>query len=286
MVGVEFEKLLIGFPVFSMALLGLPIQGMTILYFRRKPSLQITAFDLVLADTILATVLLTLSVVATYIAYLTWYPDKVPMLLTLALCSIFSINANFFVASCAVTIFLKYFYLKLGIGFMGLSDFQIRYAAFLAKLSLAFLYVLIDNFGPVQNEVLPFVLLTHGSADYEPVIYGGMGGGIALILILIATFVTQRKATALNQTSKEEIVLVKIMAYPTVISVIQFFAYSFIKRTNRDHTFVENLLLMWIFCCFTVIFPFGVISRNTRIKDFILTKLGLKKNSQTNQQTI
>lgn len=279
---VEIGMFFVRFSVILMTILGLPAQSFTIAYFHQKPPLQKTAFDSVLIDTLIASVFFTLSVIAGYMAYFTSYPDEAPKILTLVVCSTFSITAAFFLGSCFVTILLRYFYLKLGIEFMGMSDFQIKYAAFTAKFSFAFLCCLVDNFGPVKNKILPFVLLSKGTKDYEPVFYSGFGTFASFFLIIIATLVTQRKAALLNQSNEEQKKLVKIMTFPVVVTSMMFiyFTISDSYYSHDDLLLRYHLLLLWVFCCFTMIFPFALICKNPRIKDFILTKLRLKNNTQ------
>jgi hypothetical protein len=143
-------------------LVGLPLNGLIIQYLWKKPPHSQTPFDFILTDTMFSGQILCLFHILDMILGL--FPIETVSCSTtsFALAIPSYLAFNFFMNSCQVTILAQFIHIKLGIDALEYPDRTVRLSSLVMKLLLTVFMVCMDQFGPIQTDILASKILCPG----------------------------------------------------------------------------------------------------------------------------
>lgn len=254
--------LVIGSTLTPSVIFGLTANFLIVSYLHHKSEAQKTPFDLVLADTII-----TASVFGPYfcLVYSTiWIFAPVQILTNWILSFPFYFIGTFFLCSCQVTILLKYFYLKYGIDLLGLSDTSIQKLSLLAKFCLTCFSIILDVFGPFQNDAISFSMLGE-TEGVEPRVQNGLGLLLTFLFLGISSFFTQKQANSMNMDNQNE-----QNSTILVMAIIAIFTGLFgVITLILKEEIIYHFMIIWLIEVVLVFLPSLVISRNPQLNEYI-----------------
>ena len=139
--------------------MGIPTHCLIISYLVTKPSLYKTAFDFIMIDTVLSLIVFILSTYSVVMVGLCM--NIVPYTVNVFLSYIMYLSTHFFFISCIVSVLTKHFFIRHPDLMWGTSDTKLRKESFGIKILFLVVLVAIDQFGPIQANVMPFQFLSY-----------------------------------------------------------------------------------------------------------------------------
>lgn len=159
-------SIIFGVIITILFLMGCHLNICVICYLARKPSACKTAFDLVLIDTIISTLLYSFTLYCGDILYI-GFSAQVSHDVIVTFTIIQYIAIHLFFASWFVTMCVKYLYLFHGYLMLECSDSMIRETVLFFRIFLVIIYIILDFNGPFSNTPSIFYLLASQHSRYS-----------------------------------------------------------------------------------------------------------------------
>ena len=137
---------------------GIPINGFLILYLRKKPQNLRTALDLVIIDANIAVIIFSILIVLLLIIYTCLSP--LSYFSSMAFIVILMLSGHFFLNSIFAAMLVKFIYISFGSLMLELPNKTIRKYVYNMKFLMILVSIILDNFGPIQNEPAPWSLIS------------------------------------------------------------------------------------------------------------------------------
>ena len=142
-------------------IVGLFKYALIIAYISKKNSVQKTALDLVLIDTIMS--LMFYSIISFTCCFLgLWVP--LPYWVNGLMTTLLLVITTFTLVSMLVTICLKILMILYSQFFFNVSEYKVRHLTLFLKFFLLLICLLLDNFGPISKDPTIFSFLKRGSS--------------------------------------------------------------------------------------------------------------------------
>lgn len=128
-----------------------------IFYLKQKPTATKNAFDLVSIDLIFAAFLFSLTLYVIVLIYVFFGP--IPLIFSSIFVCIQLLLSHFFLVSFFFTMLLKYLFIFHEYLLFEYSDTKIRIIFLVMKLCSVLVFAILDNFGPLQINPIPFQII-------------------------------------------------------------------------------------------------------------------------------
>lgn len=256
-----WKEITFGIATSLILIFGLSSNYFIICYLKKKIPAYKTAFDQALIDTILSSLVFALGLYSFTLLYLFWPPLS---LFSAAIFQLFLLTScHFFIASCFITICIKFIFIFYGELILEKSECSVRFWSFLTKIILTLIYMILDNFGPFQVNPTSFTFLISQKEEQSP-IKPGIGIFLNLFCLLLLTFYVQMKLRSHENLPR----LFGAIVVCTIVIFLMVLFEIFLGSLHQDVLILS--IFFWIYFLVLVIFPLTVILRNENMKRFIM----------------
>ena len=136
---------------------GILAKFLIIIYLKRKYPISKTSFDQSVIDMITSSMVFGISIYLFGSFYVS--NASFSFYFTTVFTFFFVGFSQFFIVSCFVTLIIKYIHVFYGHWILEVEDKKVRFWALFTKLVLVGFYMSLDQFGMIQHEPAPFILL-------------------------------------------------------------------------------------------------------------------------------
>ena len=159
----HFESMLVALSCLVYCI-GLFLNVVIISYFNKKTFGEKTPFDLVVKDFIYANIVQNSAAMTNLILGKYFYP--LPFEMAMAGTVVNYLTMLWLIASCIISIATKFAYVRFTSVFLEKSDEYVRYGSLCLKLGLAYIFLLLDQYGPMKAVPFIFKVLSNEHKRY------------------------------------------------------------------------------------------------------------------------